>query len=43
MDLSKHIAKRISELSSPLSEESLQKVASILVKTELKKNSMYLK
>lgn len=43
MDLSKHIAQRISELSSPLSEESLQKVASILVKTELKKNSMYLK
>lgn len=43
MDLSRHIAQKLSEISSPLSNEALDKVASILVRTEVKKNNMYLK
>ena len=43
MDLSRHIAQKFSELSSPLSDAALDKIASILVRTEVKKNTLYLK
>ncbi len=43
MDLARHIAQRFSENSAPLSDAALDKVASILVRTDLKKNAMYLK
>lgn len=43
MDLSRHIAQKFSELSSPLSDAALDKIASILVRTEIKKNTLYLK
>ena len=43
MYLSRHIAQKFSELSSPLSDAALDKIASILVRTEVKKNTLYLK
>lgn len=43
MDLSRHIAQKFSELSLPLSDAALDKIASILVRTEVKKNTLYLK
>ena len=41
--MSRHIAQKFSELSSPLSDAALDKIASILVRTEVKKNTLYLK
>lgn len=43
MDLTRHIVQKFSENSVPLSNSALDKLASILVRTDLKKNAMYLK
>lgn len=42
MDTARFIARKIAEQSTPLSEEALDRFASILVRIELKKNAFFL-